>query len=283
MEGRVDPLRIALQVGLYLFFFVLFLGVVVLSGIADLMGRLFGSAFSTFFAAVMTNIVTLRIYEGCSLADIGFHWSGASARNLAWGLLGGMAAALVVLTTPLVARADVLQHVAGTGPQLRIFLFVTVVLIMGAAGEEILFRGYGFQVLLRSMRPDVAIGLVGIMFGALHLSNPHASLLGLLNTVGFGILFGYAFWRSRDLWFPFGLHFGWNFTLPLFGADVSGIKLGVTGYEPHWSAGPLWSGGEYGPEASVLTSAVLLVLFAFIWKAPIRPQRNVLLDEPVEK
>jgi len=283
MAGRVDPLRIALQVGLYLFFFVLFLGVVVLSGIADLMGRLFGSAFSTFFAAVMTNIVTLRIYEGCSLADIGFHWSAASARNLAWGLLGGMAAALAVLTTPLLARADVLQHVAGTGPHLRIFLFVTVVLIMGAAGEEILFRGYGFQVLLRSMRPEVAIGLVGIMFGALHLSNPHASLLGLLNTVGFGILFGYAFWCSRDLWFPFGLHFGWNFTLPLFGADVSGIKLGVTGYEPHWSAGPLWSGGEYGPEASVLTSAVLLVLFVFIWKAPIRPQRNVLLDEPVEK
>jgi membrane protease YdiL (CAAX protease family) len=283
MAGRVDPLRIALQVGLYLFFFVLFLGVVVISGMAELMGRLAGSAFSTFFAAVLTNIITLRIYEGCSLADIGFHWNAASARNLAWGLAGGIAAASAVLTTPLLARADVLQPVARAGTHWPIFLFVTVVLIVGAAGEEVLFRGYGFQVLLRSMRPQVAIGLVGIMFGALHLSNPHASWLGLLNTVGFGILFGYAFWRSRDLWFPFGLHFGWNFTLPLFGADVSGIKLGVAGYEPHWSAGPLWSGGEYGPEASVLTSVVLLALFIFIWKAPIRPQRNVLLDEPVER
>lgn len=283
MAERVDPLRIALQVGLYLFFFVLFLGVVVISGIADLMGRLFGSAFSTFFAAVLTNIITLRIYEGRSLADIGFHWSAASARNLVWGLTGGIAAAAAVLTTPLLAGAEVMQHIEGSGSHWRIFLFVTVVLLLGAAGEEILFRGYGFQVLLRSMRPEVAIGLVGIMFGALHLSNPHASWLGLLNTVGFGILFGYAFWRSRDLWFPFGLHFGWNFTLPLFGADVSGIKLGVTGYQPQWNASPLWSGGEYGPEASVLTSAVLLVLFAFIWKAPIRPQPNLLLDEPVEK
>jgi len=283
MAGRTDPLRIALQVGLYLFFFVLFLGVVVISGIADLMGRLFGSAFSTFFAAVLTNIITLRIYEGRSLADIGFHWNAASARNLVWGLIGGIAAATAVLTIPLLAGADVMQQVAGSGWHWRIFVFVTLVLILGAAGEEILFRGYGFQVLLRSLRPEAAIGLVGIMFGGLHLSNPHSSWLGLLNTAGFGILFGYAFWRSRDLWFPFGLHFGWNFTLPLFGADVSGIKLGVAGYQPQWRAGPLWSGGEYGPEASVLTSAVLLVLFAFIWKAPIRPQRNLLLDEPVEK
>jgi hypothetical protein len=50
-----------------------------------------------------------------------------------------------------------------------------------------------------------------------------------------------------------------------------------------WKAGALWSGGEYGPEASVLTSVVLLLLWAFLWKAPVRPQPNLLLDEPVEK
>jgi hypothetical protein len=32
-----------------------------------------------------------------------------------------------------------------------------------------------------------------------------------------------------------------------------------------------------------LTSAVLLAMFAFVWKAPVRRQRNLLLDEPVEK
>ena len=57
----------------------------------------------------------------------------------------------------------------------------------------------------------------------------------------------------------------------------------MTGYELQWKAGALWSGGEYGPEASVLTSVVLLLLFLFLWKAPVRPQPNLLLDEPVEK
>jgi hypothetical protein len=58
-----------------------------------------------------------------------------------------------------------------------------------------------------------------------------------------------------------GLHFGWNFTLPLFGVKVSGLRMKVTGYEMSWTAGSLWSGGVYGPEASVLTSVVLIGLF----------------------
>ena len=62
-------------------------------------------------------------------------------------------------------------------------------------------------MLLRSTGPFTAILPVGVLFGAMHSSNPHASNLGLVNTAGFGMLFGYAFWRSRDLWLPFGLHF----------------------------------------------------------------------------
>jgi hypothetical protein len=59
--------------------------------------------------------------------------------------------------------------------------------------------------------------------------------------------------------------------------------MGVTGYELQWKAGELWSGGEYGPEASIQTSVVLLALFVFLWKAPIRSQPNLLLDEPTDK
>ncbi len=76
---------------------------------------------------------------------------------------------------------------------------------------------------------------------------------------------------------------GWSFARLLFGGGIRGVKGGGTGSELGWNAGPLWSGGEYGPEASILTSGVLLLLFLFLWKAPIRPQPNLLLDEPVEK
>jgi membrane protease YdiL (CAAX protease family) len=282
MPGHADPLRVSLQIGLYIFFYILFLSAFALSGLAVLLGLFAGAAFGVFVSAVATNILTLRIYEGRRLADIGFHWNRTSAHNLAWGLAGGIASALVVLASPLATHAASLQP-GGMEAHWRTFLWVFIMLVFGAAGEEVLFRGYGFQVLLRNTGPYSTVLPVGVLFGLLHAFNPHPSYVSVANTAGFGVLFGYAFLRSRDLWLPFGLHFGWNFTLPLFGATVSGLKIGVTGYEMRWNAGALWSGGEYGPEASILCSAVLVVLFAFLWKAPIRPQRNLLLDEPVEK
>jgi membrane protease YdiL (CAAX protease family) len=281
MPAPVDPLRIALQVGLYIFFFALVLWLLVLAGLPSLVGLWAGSALATFMAAVFTNVLSLRIYEGRRLSDIGFHWNPASKWNLAWGLAGGVAGALLVLAAPLAVHAASMQAADGTGGHWRTFVFVTLILVLGAAGEEVLFRGYGFQVLLRSTGPFTTILPVGVLFGALHTSNPHASSLGMVNTAGFGMLFGYAFWRSRDLWLPFGLHFGWNFTLPFFGTSLSGVKIGVTGYQLQWNTGALWSGGDYGPEASILTSGALLVLFVFVWKAPIRSQPNLLLDEPV--
>jgi membrane protease YdiL (CAAX protease family) len=279
MPSHGDPLRIGLQVGLYIFFFILCLWLFALAGLGTFIGLWAGSAMGTFMSAVFTNVLALRIYEDRKLSDIGFHWNPASRWNLAWGLAGGMAGALVVLAGPLAVGAASMHADASEG-HWRTFVFITVILILGAAGEEILFRGYGFQVLLRNMGPFTTILPVGVLFGAMHTTNPHASNLGLVNTAGFGMLFGYAFWRSRDLWLPFGVHFGWNFTLPFFGTSLSGVKMGVTGYELQWKAGELWSGGEYGPEASIQTSIVLFALFIFLWKAPIRPQRNLLLDEP---
>jgi hypothetical protein len=104
----------------------------------------------------------------------------------------------------------------------------------------------------------------------------------VVNTAGFGVLFGYAYLRSHDLWLPFGLHFGWNLSLPLLGVNVSGLTMNVTGYELSWSAGPLWSGGQYGAEASLLTSGVLVALSAYVFRAPVRRQMSPIFDPPVE-
>ena len=113
--------------------------------------------------------------------------------------------------------------------------------------------------------------LVGAFFAA--------SLAVLLASI-YGILFGYAYSRTRDLWLPIGLHFGWNLTLPLFGVNVSGLKIGMTGHEMVWKAGALWSGGEYGPEASILTTAALVLLWVYVGRAPIGRQISPLTDPP---
>jgi membrane protease YdiL (CAAX protease family) len=155
-------------------------------------------------------------------------------------------------------------------------------LAAASAAEEILFRGYPLQILIAAAGPFAAIIPLGVLFALMHAGNPNVLWFGIANTAGFGILFGYAFYRSRDLWLPIGLHFGWNFTLPLFGVNVSGLKIGVTAHQMVWTAGVWWSGGDYGPEASVLTSVVLVLLFFAVAQAPIRRQVSPLMDPSTE-
>jgi hypothetical protein len=213
---------------------------------------------------------------------VGLGWNADARGHLMWGVLGGAVAALLVIAPPLIAGMARLVRSAEGEPSFGAAAVLFVLLAFGAAGEELFFRGYGFQVLLASAGEWAAVVPVGVVFGLVHMGNPNASALGIVNTVAFGMLFGYAFVRSRDLWLPIGLHFGWNVTLAVFGAGVSGLRMRMTGREMDWTAGRLWSGGEYGPEASVLTSAAVIVLFLALRRAPIRRQPSPLTDPPAE-
>jgi membrane protease YdiL (CAAX protease family) len=278
---RKDPLRLAIQIGVYI---VLYLATAYIFGplMVWLGGYLTGITATGLMAAVFANWLTMRIYAARNLPEIGLWWRRASSQNLAIGLGGGVAAACLVLVPALMLGAARMARVPDEAPSFGAGVFVILLLAAGATGEEMLFRGYGFQVLLAAAGPWATIAPVGVFFALMHGNNPNASWWGLANTAGFGMLFGYAYLRSRDLWLPIGLHLGWNVTLPLFGVNLSGLKMKLTGYELTWTAGPLWSGGDYGPEASLLTSLVMILLFVFVWKAPIRRQPSPLTDPPRE-
>jgi hypothetical protein len=242
-------------------------------------GYLITSALGTFAAAAVANAIPLRIYERSRLSDIGLGWNHDSRRNLSLGILGGIGAALCVLILPILTRAAEIEPDPGTHTQWGSMLFLTIILLFGAVGEELLFRGYAFQVLLQNMGPWATILPVSVLFGIAHLNNQNVSTLGILNTMLWGVLLGYAFLRSGDLWLPIGLHFGWNWTLPLLGGNLSGFTMGTTGYLLHWKAGLLWSGGAYGPEGGLLTTGVIVVLFVYLLRAPIRTQDAYFLRE----
>jgi membrane protease YdiL (CAAX protease family) len=274
---KKDPLQIAIRVGVYI---ALYFGTVLVFSPLWLWlgGYLTGVTATGLMAAVFANWLALKIFHNRGLMEIGLWLNRASGENLLMGLAGGAGAVALVLAPPLLAGA---AHIAATPDDLAsvgTVLFVTLLMACGAAGEELFFRGYGFQVLLGALGPFATVVPVGVLFGLLHGSNPSANWISTVNTAGFGILFGYAYLRSRDLWLPIGLHFSWNFTLTLFGVNVSGLRMKVTSYEMLWSAGNLWSGGSYGPEASVLTSAVLLLLFLYLRKIPARRQVSPLTE-----
>jgi membrane protease YdiL (CAAX protease family) len=272
-----DKVGLILKVGLYVFLALIGIAVfpVLLHSLA---GYFVAAAIGTFAAAAVANAVTVRVFERGRLADIGLGWRPGTGRNLALGLLGGIGAASIVLLVPLATGMADLQAAPEQPASLPSLLFVSVVLLFGAVGEEMLFRGYAFQVLLGTMGRFATILPFAILFGIAHSNNQNVSLLGLINTIGFGIVLGFAVARSGDLWLPIGIHFGWNWTLPLFGVNLSGFTMGVTGLTMHWKVGDIWSGGGYGPEASLLTCFVVVGLMIYLVKAPVVPQPSRLLE-----
>ena len=269
---------VLLRVGVYVF--LTYMSLLLLAYVLHALnaGLLLTAVFSTFCAAALGNSLALRIYERIHLADLGLHWTSASVRHVLLGLAGGSGAALIVLGLPLIAGAAVLKESPSSAPSAVSFLFTAVVLLFGAVGEEMLFRGYGFQAMIPAFGTWATVLSMGALFGVAHSTNENVTYLGLLNTMAWGVLLGFAVLRSGDLWLAIGLHFGWNFTLPLFGVNVSGFTMILTGYSYEWLVDGLWSGGAYGPEGGVLCSLVLLLLIGFFALAPIQKQPLRLVD-----
>ncbi len=105
---------------------------------------------------------------------MGLDWSPASASELFSGVALGAGGALTILAVPLVfgmARfipapaADHVEHRAAA------IAFVGVTLMFGAVGEEMLFHGYAFQLLVRSMGAFATILPAGVLFGLAHAGN----------------------------------------------------------------------------------------------------------------
>jgi len=245
-------LRVAVFVGFG------FLGAV-LSGMLPVEGSLRRSVLFTFLAGSLANAVPVRIFERARLADFGLGWTQAAGRELLGGLACGAGAAVAVLAA-LLALGWARFEAASSDPA-GAAIVSSALLLFGAAGEEMMFHGYAFQLLVRRLGAFATILPAGVAFGLAHLGNQGSTLLGVVNTVLWGVLLGYVCYRTGTLWMPIGMHFGWNVMLPLAGANLSGFTIRIIGYALNADAGGFWGGGAYGPEGSVLTTAAVAALF----------------------
>ncbi|MGH8327584.1 MAG: lysostaphin resistance A-like protein [Steroidobacteraceae bacterium] len=136
------------------------------------------------------------------------------------------------------------------------------VAIMAAVGEELAFRGALFRILEESFGTSMALALSAALFGLLHAINPGATVVSTVAiALEAGVLLGAAYALTRNLWFPIGLHFGWNFTEGgIFGASVSGGSTTHGVFSVSLSGPRLLTGGKFGPEASVIAIAVCLAV-----------------------
>ena len=267
----LDKWGLLLRIGF--FAFIVFAGVEFFTPLLYwAFGALVGGTVGLCVSGLLANLLTLQIFDRRPLADIGLAFNPAAGRNLLTGVVFGGGTAALMLLAPILGGAGHLVQKQHSDFQWSGLLFYSAAIFIAAAGEEMMFRGYAFQVLIEKLGGYATVLPMAVIFGLTHASNPHVTWLAVLNTTLWGVILGYAFLRSRDLWLPIGLHFGWNAVLPLFGVNLSGLTIDVTRYEYRWDVLPLWSGGAYGPEGGLLTTIFAIGLFYALVRAPLKPQ-----------
>lgn len=187
------------------------------------------SAISTFFSAyVLWGFLPLTVLLLVLRAAGSFYFGNFSPLNgkiLAWGILW-----------------------------LITFLFV-------ALFEEFFFRGYVLYTLADGIGFWPAAVILGLGFAAVHMGNSGETKIGIVAVVCFALFAATALWRTGNLWMAVGAHAGWDWGQSFFyGVNDSGFQAPGHLLNPH-TQGPDWlTGGSVGPEGSVVTLILWVVL-----------------------
>jgi CAAX protease family protein len=189
-------------------------------------------------------------------------WPGEAAVGLAVGW-----SVAVVCVLPMVAAGGI-AIVLTLQPSAWGWLVAdTAFFALLALGEEIAFRGWGFQ------RFALAVGPVGASLGyaafyAIVQSHvPGSNHATIAVSIMLSLVLSAAYLRTRALWLGWGLNFGWKASRALlFGLAVSGVNSHspVVQGDP---MGPFWlTGGGYGLDASWVAFVVLLAALPVVFR-----------------
>ena len=142
--------------------------------------------------------------------------------------------------------------------------------LLAATVEETLIRGFLFRIVQMVGGTWIALIISSAFFGAAHAFNPGATVTSSLAiALEAGVLLAAAYVLTGRLWFPMGLHAGWNFSEgSLYGLSVSGFTAKNALTQGSLSGPVILTGGAFGPEASIV--AVLLcfgVAILLLWRA----------------
>ncbi len=113
--------------------------------------------------------------------------------------------------------------------QIPFYCFALVCVFIQSSSEELWCRGFIYERINVHYPLWVAILVNGLFFMALHLANPGAGFLPMLDIAICGFSFSIAKWYTGSIWFVMGIHTAWNFTQNyLFGLPNSGLVSEVS-------------------------------------------------------
>jgi hypothetical protein len=220
----------------------------------------------------IAHVIALVWVERRPWADIGLGRTAARGRPLLAGAAVGALAVAVPTGLLLAAGLFQLRPWPAVGDAGAAWLGANAgllaILAPSALFEELLVRGYAFQVLREGAGDLTAVLATSLVFGLLHLQNPGANALAIGVVVLAGIFLAALRLATGSLWAAFTAHLAWNWVLAgAFHAEVSGAPFPTPGYRMI-ETGPDWlTGGPWGPEGGAGAAAGLAgALLAIQWR-----------------
>jgi uncharacterized protein len=225
--------------------------------------------------ATMLGWLCGRVFEDLPLRALGWSFRPNWLRDFAIGSLIGAAtlltAALLIIITggfrfSLNLTSESFNAIALT------LISSFFIFLIGAAAEEVLFRGYPLQTVMRSWPVWIALLPTSLLFAFVHLSNPNIGLFAFINIALAGVWLTVAYWKTRSLWLPFGLHWSWNWVMgAALGSPVSGITqitpqpiLRISEQGADW-----FTGGAFGIEGGAACTIAMILSSLFLWRTRI--------------
>ncbi len=229
-----------------------------------------------FIAAFAAGWISARSLEKLTAASLGLELKLRSPLLLTLGIVaGGLTVSVAAWLAWFLAGTEFIFSNFSSGQIIRSLAVSGVIFLIAATAEELVFRGYIFQTLIRADQTIIAFIFTSILFAVVHQGNPGANIVGWANTFLAGIWFGVAYLKTKELWFVSGMHFAWNWLQgSLYGIEVSGL----TQIAPHpilkeIETGPAWiGGGGYGLEGGIVTTIALIISTIAIWFLPNRSE-----------
>ena len=149
-------------------------------------------------------------------------------KMLGWGLLLGFLTNFFCIACALL-HGDIKLYFDCAASQIPYFLFSLFCVCIQSSAEELWCRGFMYERIRVHYPLWVAIVVNGLFFAALHMGNPGASALPIIDIAVCGLSYSIAKWYTGSIWFPMGIHTAWNFTQNfLFGLPNSGLVSEVS-------------------------------------------------------
>ena len=167
---------------------------------------------------------------------------------------------LVVAILPVVLGGGLVATLWGAPRQWFLLLVDIVVLLAISLGEELVFRGYALPRFTEAFGPTGGTIALALLAAGLQFGDPFAPRASIWVAFFLSWLLSVGYLRTRALWLPWGLRFGWYAaTSLLFGLPIGGISR-YTPVVQSTTHGPEWfTGGDYGPDAAGFSVLVLVV------------------------